>query len=131
MSDFTVFAWYSCIANGCPAGLEIRTQVTQYVSDKIRALRLNPGSVDPDNPEEPLITTTDPLPSEVTNGGAEPPAKKAKVDDNSEAAKTRLALQPQEGYAYGNVSVLRGNAMKFLPNFFDKAQVGLPAQEGY
>lgn len=51
------------------------------------------------------------------------PAKKVKVDD--EAARTRLALQPPEGYAYENVSVLRGNAMKFLPNFFDKAQVGL------
>jgi hypothetical protein len=106
-------------------GLEIRTQVTQYVSDKIRALRLNPGSVDPDNPEEPLITTTDPLPGELAAttaaGSDEPPAKKAKVDD--EAARTRLALQPSEGYAYGNVSVLRGNAMKFLPNFFDKAQV--------
>lgn len=32
-------------------------------------------------------------------------------------------LMPPNGYAYGNVSVLRANAMKFLPNFFEKGQV--------
>lgn len=50
-------------------GLEIRLQVTEYVSERISALRLqHPGT-------------------------------------------------------YGNISVLRGNAMKFLPNIFDKAQL--------
>ena len=50
--------------------MEIRTQVTQYVADKIRALR---------------TTHSD---------------------------------------QYQNVSVIRANAMKFLPNFFEKGQVG-------
>ena len=50
-------------------GLEIRLQVTEYVSERIAALRLqHPGE-------------------------------------------------------YGNISVLRGNAMKFLPNIFEKAQL--------
>lgn len=72
-------------------GMEIRQQVTQYVTDKIRALRLSPNSIDPDNPND--VTRTEDL-------------KKA-----------------PEGYKYDNVSVLRGNAMKFLGNFFEKAQL--------
>ncbi|SCU81241.1 LAMI_0B05336g1_1 [Lachancea mirantina] len=52
-------------------GMEIRVQVTNYVEDRIIALRAN----------------------------------------NAETS------------AYQNISVLRGNAMKFLPNFFHKAQL--------
>ena len=50
-------------------GLEIRLQVTEYVEERISALRL------------------------------------------------------QEPGCYNNISVLRGNAMKFLPNLFEKGQV--------
>ncbi|GAA5967192.1 hypothetical protein JCM21900_004724 [Sporobolomyces salmonicolor] len=85
-------------------GLEIRVQVTQYVSDKIRALRLNPGSVDPDNA------------ADVEAGAAPEGAEKR-------PRGIKPALMPSEGYAYGNVSVLRANAMKFLPNFFEKGQL--------
>jgi len=53
-------------------GMEIRVQVTQYVADRIKALRVQ----EKDKP-----------------GG------------------------------YQNVSVIRANAMKFLPNFFEKAQM--------
>lgn len=74
-------------------GIEIRTQVTQYVQDKIRALRVNPDSKDAD-------------------------------DVVPEAIDPRLL--PDAGYHYENVSVLRGNAMKYLPNFFPKASVGAP-----
>ncbi|KAA8897856.1 putative methyltransferase-domain-containing protein [Sphaerosporella brunnea] len=55
-------------------GLEIRLQVTQYVEERIRALRLGGGG-----------------------GGEE--------------------------HSYENASVLRANAMKFLPNLFEKAQL--------
>lgn len=124
-------------------GLEIRVQVTQYVSDKIRALRLNPGSVDPDNVEDTAAEA---------EGGDERAAKRQKTDKvkvppktdkvkvppveqqpqqpeklaEGEVAKVRGVkpqLMPPNGYAYGNVSVLRANAMKFLPNFFEKGQV--------
>lgn len=119
-------------------GLEIRVQVTQYVSDKIRALRLNPGSVDPDNVED---TAADDEASEAQGGeGDERAAKRQKTDNKvppveqqqpeklaeGEVAKVRGVkpqLMPPNGYAYGNVSVLRANAMKFLPNFFEKGQV--------
>lgn len=100
-------------------GLEIRVQVTQYVEDKINALRLNPNSLDPDNLPEP-----EPEPAAEEEGEEEeeggPAAKRVKLDA---PAPPNPALRPPEGYAYGNVSVLRGNAMKFLPNFFDKGQV--------
>lgn len=57
----------------CAPGMEIRTQVTQYVEDKIAALRAQPEQTAP--------------------GG------------------------------YTNISVIRANAMKFLPNFFAKHQL--------
>ncbi|GAA5973530.1 hypothetical protein JCM11641_007101 [Rhodosporidiobolus odoratus] len=105
-------------------GLEIRVQVTHYVEDKIRALRLNPGSVDPDNADDVAAAAAE-------NNDGEPAAKKQKVeekpkDDAKQVAKPRgikVELMPPEGYAYGNVSVLRANAMKFLPNFFEKGQL--------
>lgn len=54
-------------------GMEIRTSVTEYVQEKIRALRLQNASTTP---------------------------------------------------SYQNVACLRANTMKFLPNFFSKAQLG-------
>ncbi|GAA5858690.1 hypothetical protein JCM8547_001424 [Rhodosporidiobolus lusitaniae] len=109
-------------------GLEIRVQVTQYVSDKIRALRLNPGSVDPDNAEDVAAAEAETA-AEAGEAEGEPAAKRQKVDSAEEkkvVAKPRgvkSELMPPEGYAYGNVSVLRANAMKFLPNFFEKGQL--------
>ncbi|GAA5905542.1 hypothetical protein JCM6882_004780 [Rhodosporidiobolus microsporus] len=107
-------------------GLEIRVQVTQYVSDKIRALRLNPGSVDPDNAEDVAAAA-----AEAAADDEQPAAKRQKTDDGEKKVVVQTVrprgikaeLMPPEGYAYGNVSVLRANAMKFLPNFFEKAQL--------
>lgn len=36
-----------------------------------------------------------------------------------------LALRQNHPGSYDNVSILRMNAMKFLPNFFEKHQVGI------
>ena len=63
------------LSNISPTGMEIRLQVTQFVEDRIAALRLQ------------------------NNGDDAVPGK------------------------YNNVSVVRANAMKFLPNFFDKYQL--------
>ena len=78
--------------------------VTQYVADRIAALRLRDvglasasstvphvPSIEPDMKEQD--TNEDPVPTEAVPGG------------------------------YKNVSVVRANAMKFLPNFFEKGQV--------
>lgn len=66
--------------------MEIRPQVTQYVSDKITGLR-----------------------KLSANGETEVPSK--------------LESQPDGKGHYENASVIRANAMKFLPNFFHKAQL--------
>lgn len=57
-------------------GMEIRQQVTEYVEERIHALR-----------------------RQHTEG------------------------QSEDGHDYQNISVLRGNAMKFLPNMFHKGQL--------
>jgi len=65
-------------------GLEIRVQVSQYVEDRIAALRVT-SSVPPPQPSADPGTT-----SAIAPGG------------------------------YQNVSIVRANAMKFLPNYFSK-----------
>lgn len=64
----------------CHVGLEIRTQVTEYVIDRISALRTQ-----------------------------------SQADDLSSS-------RPQNS-PYQNISTLRANTMKFLPNFFHRAQL--------
>jgi tRNA (guanine-N7-)-methyltransferase len=63
--------------------MEIRSQVTDFVADKIKALRFQHSSD----------------PSQLPAGVSRPE------------------------HHYDNVAVLRANAMKFLPNFFEKAQL--------
>lgn len=94
----------------CMTGLELRVQVTQYVTDKVAALRVNPANIDPDA-------------EEVEEDG--PATKKVKLETSAANASAVSKLAPPPGYAYENVSVLRCNAMKFLSNFFDKAQVSV------
>jgi tRNA (guanine-N7-)-methyltransferase len=68
--------------------MEIRVQVTQYVADRIAALRQQ--SIEAQ--AQPELESSE-KPSQAMDGG------------------------------YQNVSVVRANAMKFLPNFFQKDQV--------
>ena len=73
-----------------PRGLEIRVQVSQYVEDRIAALRAASSALPP---AQPSITGSGPASSSqstVAAGG------------------------------YQNVSIVRANAMKFLPNYFSK-----------
>lgn len=65
-------------------GLEIRTKVSQYVQQRIEALRAT-----------------------------------AATKESSPAAEDNLVPHP----LYDNIAVLRSNAMKFLPNLFEKAQL--------
>jgi tRNA (guanine-N7-)-methyltransferase len=67
-------------------GLEIRTSVTEYVQEKIQALRTQ---------HAPLTTSSSSSPSS----------------------------SPSSSHPYQNVSCIRANTMKFLPNFFTRAQL--------
>jgi len=72
-------------------GLEIRVQVSQYVEDRIAALRAT-SSVPSTAPPQP------------PNAGSAP-------------ASSTSGSVPS---GYQNVSIVRANAMKFLPNYFSK-----------
>jgi tRNA (guanine-N7-)-methyltransferase len=72
-----LFALAPLLSDDLILGMEIRMQVTEFVQQKISALRLQ---------------------NEDTSG-------------------------------YQNISVLRGNAQKFLPNFFEKYQVWISTCE--
>ena len=91
--------YYRVLTNEWRSGMEIRAQVCQYVTDRIAALRLASAAAALD----PMSPGAGPLPP-----GEEPNAQHI--------------LIPAPG-DYQNVSVIRANAMKFLPNFFHKHQL--------
>jgi len=82
-------------------GMEIRVSVTQYVSDRITALRLRCRELE----NRPA-------------GSTEAESSEEQKEDIEEGKLTK----PVPG-GYQNVSVIRGNAMKFLPNFFERGQL--------
>lgn len=105
--------------------MEIRPHVTQYVRDKIGALRaqqklLKGGDVVMS--ELPAVPASMPQFVKDLENEAETVAKDGgeEEDDDDEAP----ILVPKSG-GFENVSVIRANAMKFLPNFFQKSQVRL------
>lgn len=74
-------------------GLEIRTSVTEYVQEKAKAMRVQHAAAS---------SSSDP----AAGTEIQPPT----------------AAAPPPG-PYDNVSCIRANTMKFLPNFFKKAQL--------
>lgn len=96
-------------------GLEIRVHVTQYVHDKIVALRMaaQQGRLE-STPAEP---TTDGEPSTAVEEG-----EGEEADEAAQNAQLVSSAHLTPG-SYDNVGVLRANGMKFLPNFFTKAQL--------
>lgn len=87
-------------------GIEIRTSVTQYVCDKVQALR-SASRVAGDQ-KKPTIS----------NQGYQK-EEDSELDINS----SLIQDAPQIKGNYDNISALRVNAMKFLPNFFKKGQL--------
>ncbi|KAJ6014651.1 tRNA (guanine-N(7)-)-methyltransferase [Penicillium herquei] len=85
-------------------GLEIRTSVLDYVRSRIHALRLR---------QQQLKQGIAPVEMEETERPAEAPAPEDEVG-------TTNALVPGN---YENISGIRANTMKFLPNFFARHQL--------
>lgn len=75
-------------------GMEIRTSVTEFVQDKITALRKQAQVQQTNSTTSPTERTT------TTTTTADAPAP-----------------------SYQNISCLRANTMKFLPNFFPRSQL--------
>jgi tRNA (guanine-N(7)-)-methyltransferase len=95
-----LFALAPKLPNTLLLGLEIRVSVTEYVQEKARALRA-----------QALLQKQDP-----TGAAAAAAAEAASKLGN----KDTIALP---GVSYQNVSCIRANTMKFLPNFFHKYQL--------
>lgn len=94
-----------------PVGMEIRTSVTQYVYDKIQALRLASRIAPADGPASKR-NKTHPEDNTLTSESTENDINNVLVDE-----------APSVEGKYDNIAALRVNAMKFLPNFFEKAQL--------
>jgi len=89
--------------------MEIRVSVTEFVENKIRAVRqqqLNPAAI----PSPPAADATTSAAALTTTTAMADPT----TDD--------LPTGPVSG-GYQNISVLRANTMKFLPNFFPRSSL--------
>lgn len=106
-------------------GMEIRTQVLEYLTTRINVLRqqqlqlqqqqkstssASPSATSPPQPTAPFETT----PSEPQPTTAPSPSPST----SSTAAPTTVIPG-----GYQNISALRTNTMKFLPNFFARSQL--------
>lgn len=92
-------------------GMEIRTSVTQYVHDKVQALRA-----------ASRVKQNAVLEKGASNGNSS--AVEGEDEETEAEINSSLVTQaPQIKGNYDNISALRVNAMKFLPNFFKKGQL--------
>ncbi|PSK37427.1 tRNA (guanine-N(7)-)-methyltransferase [Elsinoe australis] len=98
-----LFALSPRMPNTLIIGLEIRTSVTSYVQEKVKAIR-NRAALPP-------------APS--TPSGPDSAANPLSAPDTPSAD----AAPPPTANNYNNISALRANTMKFLPNFFHKGQL--------
>lgn len=112
--------------------------MTQYVADKVSALRLDPNALDPDSSDESEDdedSSNAPAAkrrrtakgkgkaNQSSKAGAES-KEEAKEVEQQVAVRTKAPRERiDDKLAYSNVAVLRSNAMKHMPNFFHKHQV--------
>lgn len=110
-------------------GMEIRISVTAYVDARIRALRqiqglLRDGKDVEGNPLKadvaPALSGDAVVVPEVIEDGATADEIR---EDKREAAENEHATRHLVPGGFQNVGVIRANAMKHLPNFFEKGQV--------
>jgi tRNA (guanine-N7-)-methyltransferase len=89
--------------------MEIRVSVTEYVENKIRAMRQQ--QLDPSSSSS--IAIPEPPPQDIDTAAA-PSTMSTPIP-----SIPSTSIEPVPG-GYRNISVLRSNTMKFLPNFFPK-----------
>jgi tRNA (guanine-N7-)-methyltransferase len=108
-----LFALAPKLPNTLLLGLEIRVSVTEYVQEKARALRA-----------QAILQKQDPAAVEAARAALAAEkiaaAEKANGKVSNEGNKDTIAVP---GVDYQNVSCIRANTMKFLPNFFTKHQL--------
>ena len=105
-----LFALAPKLPNTLLLGMEIRLSVTEYVQEKAKALRVQAqaqleGKVPEQKQNDPATETT----------------TTATTDNRPRHETNNIPIPP--GTTYQNVSCIRANTMKFLPNFFNKHQL--------
>lgn len=93
-----LFALSPILPEALILGIEIRTSVTEFVQEKIKALRLQ-HQQQQHRPDNETNNATDGDPDADIDNAPHPPTP------------------------FQNISCVRGNSMKFLSNFFTKAQL--------
>ncbi|PGH12083.1 tRNA (guanine-N(7)-)-methyltransferase [Helicocarpus griseus UAMH5409] len=98
-------------------GMELRSQVCDYVTDRIRALRAQrpaPSLPAPDSLSTPPHPASASSPTAATAPAASP--------SQSQSPAPSSTVSPTHA-TYQNISAIRTNTMKFLPNFFAHRQL--------
>ncbi|KAL4874343.1 hypothetical protein BJY04DRAFT_226144 [Aspergillus karnatakaensis] len=93
-------------------GMEIRAQVTEYLTTRIQALRNQQTHLKSHPPSE----TSTPAPAPPTAPSTQDPRAEATPD--AESFPTTLVPG-----GYQNITAIRANTMKFFPNFFARGQL--------
>ncbi|CAH7683664.1 putative methyltransferase-domain-containing protein [Phakopsora pachyrhizi] len=118
-------------------GMEIRPNVCQYVGDKILALRAIQNHLKTEEGWNKLSVSLPEVPRSMPNfiknienngekqsqaSGKSKQVENEVENDESDDDDEEPVMEPMAG-GFENVSVIRANAMKFLPNFFRKHQL--------
>ncbi|KAL4910670.1 hypothetical protein BDW74DRAFT_1312 [Aspergillus multicolor] len=101
-------------------GMEIRVQVTEYLTNRIKALRAQ-QTLKRQQTSTSTPSTPAPEPSPAPAATPSTPATTSTPDptiDDSEVFPDSLIPG-----GYQNISAIRANTMKFLPNFFARGQL--------
>ncbi|KAI9367935.1 putative methyltransferase [Aspergillus egyptiacus] len=105
-------------------GMEIRVQVTEYLTTRIQALRHQQQHLAQSSSSSASASTPSSAPA-----AAQPPASTAPTVSETAPASSP---QPSETESfpstlvpggYNNITAIRANTMKFLPNFFGRSQL--------
>jgi tRNA (guanine-N7-)-methyltransferase len=102
-------------------GMEIRGKVTEYV--RLRILALRNGATPLEAPAEGA-DVDEALAAAAAKVAAEEAAAEAAAEAEAEAeAAASASAAAAAAKGYDNISVIKTNAMKYLPNFFGKGQL--------
>ncbi|KAJ5086623.1 hypothetical protein NUU61_007930 [Penicillium alfredii] len=109
-------------AKGRTTGMEIRTQVLEYLHSRIQALRTQQQNLKQkaSNPQDTAEASTQ---SKDTNEPAAAAASALEDNKNTENNDDEPALTTIMPGNYENITAIRSNTMKFLPNFFGRHQL--------
>jgi tRNA (guanine-N7-)-methyltransferase len=111
-----LFALAPKLPNTLLLGMEIRVSVTEYVQEKAKALRVQAAVQAEGKTIQDQTQQQNEVPATAA-AAATTTADKYKPSHDT----NNIAIPP--GTTYQNVSCIRANTMKFLPNFFTKHQL--------